>query len=114
MKKLLLAIIAISGAMASTAQDTTAAEKADTIRIGGMVIIKKSGKNNEGKDNTEVVINRTKRKPSNVSTNWWIVDLGFANLNDKTDYASAEAIAFAPGLDKDKLELKTTKSVNVN
>lgn len=115
MKKLLLAIIAFSGAMASQAQDTTAAEKADTIRIGGMVIIKKAGKNDGDKDHRNVVIsNHRKRKPSNLSTNWWIVDLGFANLNDKTNYSSPEAQAFAPGFNKDQLDLKTTKSVNVN
>jgi hypothetical protein len=115
MKKLLLAIIAFSGAMACFSQDSTVSEKADTIRIGGMVIIKKAGKNEGGKDNGNVsIIRANKRKSSNVSTNWWIVDLGFANLNDKTNYSSAEAVAFAPGFDKDKLELKTTKSVNVN
>jgi hypothetical protein len=115
MKKLLLAIIAFSGAMTCFAQDSTVTDKADTIRIGGMVIIKKAGKNEGGKDNSNVSITRaSRRKSSNVSTNWWIVDLGFANLNDKTNYSSAEAMAFAPGFDKDKLELKTTKSVNVN
>jgi len=115
MKKLLLAIIAFSGAMACFAQDSTVSDKADTIRIGGMVIIKKAGKNEGGKDNGNVTITRdSRRKSSNVSTNWWIVDLGFTNLNDKTNYSSAEAMAFAPGFDKDKLELKTTKSVNVN
>jgi hypothetical protein len=101
--------------MTSQAQDTTIAEKADTIRIGGMVIIKKAGKDDGDKDHKSVVIsNRRKKKPSNLSTNWWIVDLGFANLNDKTNYSSPEAQAFAPGFNKDQFDLKTTKSVNVN
>ncbi len=112
MKKLLLAIIAFSGVMSCFAQDSTAGETVDTIKVGGMIIIKKKDK--DGKDKGEVVIsNRKKKKPSNVSTNWGIIDIGFANLHDQTNYASAEAQAFAPGLNKDNLELRT-KSMNVN
>jgi hypothetical protein len=118
MKKVLLAILAISGALCSSAQDSTqtkkADEKVDTIRIGGMVIIKKTDKS--GKTDRNVEINTTSRKKkSNLSTNWWIVDIGFANLNDQTNYASPAAQAFAPGFSgKDDLELRTGKSVNVN
>ena len=61
---------------------------ADTIRIGGMVIIKRGG-GNEGKKQTTVTIGRRKEKHSNISTAHWIVDLGFANYTDKTDYAAA-------------------------
>jgi len=53
-------------------------------------------------------------KPSNLSTNWLIVDLGFTNYNDKTDYASATAQAFAPGGTSDWFKLKNNKSVDVN
>ena len=123
MKRLLLAIIALSGAMTCMSQtDTTVTEKpdtirvetADTIRIGGMIIIKKKGNNEDSKNKREVIIsNRKKRKPSNVSTNWWIVDFGFANLHDQTNYASPAAQAFAPGFTKDQFDLKT-KSINVN
>jgi hypothetical protein len=115
MKRILLAAIAFSLTMTSFAQtDTTGTERADTIRIGGMIIIKKPGK--DGKEDKEVIIsNRRKRRSSNVSTNWFIVDLGFANFNDKTNYGSAEAMAFTDGItDKDQLELRTAKSVNVN
>jgi hypothetical protein len=115
MKKFLLAIVAISGAMASFAQDSTKKERVDTIKIGGIVIIKDRNKGNDDDDkNRNITIsNKNKRKSSNLSTNWWIVDLGFANLHDQTNYASAEAQAFAPGFTKDGLELRT-KSVNVN
>jgi hypothetical protein len=112
MKKLLLAIIALSGALACFSQDSSDRERPDTLRIGGMIIIKKKDKN--GKEDSEVIIsNRNRKKPSNVSTNWGIVDLGFANVNDKTNYSSAAAMAFAPGLNGENLELKT-KSINVN
>ena len=116
MNKLVLAIIALGLSMTSFAQtDSSAAEKADTIKIGGMIIIKKPGK--DGKDNNEVVIsNRSRRRHnSNVSTNWVIVDIGFSNYNDKTSYGSAETQAFAPGFtSKDALKLRNIKSRNVN
>lgn len=53
-------------------------------------------------------------KPSNISTNWLIVDLGFTNYTDKTDYASATAQAFAPGGNSNWFNLKNNKSVDVN
>ena len=115
MKRLVLAMIALSGAMTCLAQDTTGRDKADTIRVGGMIIIK-NGKGDEGdKDRNITISNRHKRKSSNVSTNWWIVDLGFANVNDKTNYATAQSSGFiTSGVGKDQLNLRTGKSVNVN
>jgi hypothetical protein len=115
MKKLLLAIIAFSGVMTCAAQDSTNTEKPDTIRVGGMIIIKKKGKDENGKKQKDVIITEHRRsKPSNISTNWWIIDIGFANLNDKTNYGSAAAQAFAPGSTKDQFDLRTGKSINVN
>lgn len=116
MKKLLLATFATGLLMTAAAQsDSTKKEQADTIKIGGMVIIKKGGKNEDG-DNKNVVINTNRKyRSSNVRTNWWIVDLGFANYNDNTVYGSPAAQAIAPGITgKDALELRTGKSVNVN
>jgi len=117
MKKLLLATIALSGAMFSFAQEDSTktektTEKSDTIHIGGMVIIKEKGNNSH----TDVIIsNEKKRKPANIKTNWAIFDFGFANFNDQTHYASAEAQAFAPGFtSKEAMTLRTGKSVNVN
>jgi len=115
MKTLLLAIFAFGTAMTCSAQDSTSREKVDTIRVGGMIIIKKTDKN--GKKEKDVIMadkRRTNKKPSNISTNWWIVDIGFASLNDKTNYGSAAAQAFAPGATKDRFDLRTGKSINVN
>jgi hypothetical protein len=95
--------------------DSTQQPKADTIRIGGMVIIKRDGKNSDGKRDREIHITSSRRRQnSQISTNWIIVDVGFANVNDRTNYASAEAQAFAPGLTGDNFKLRTGKSVNVN
>lgn len=116
MKRIVLALCATAIAMSSFAQtDTTGKEKADTIKVGGMIIIKKDGDNNKDGDGKKVVISNRRKKNSNVNTNWWIVDLGFSNVDDKTDYAAAVASGFlAPGVNKDNLELRTGKSVNVN
>jgi hypothetical protein len=115
MKNLLLAVIASGIAMTSFAQnDSTQAEKPDTIKVGGIIIIKKPG---EGKDHEVIISNHHHHKNPNsrISTNWVILDLGFANWNDKTNYSSPETQAFAKGFtDKDQLDLKTNKSVNVN
>jgi hypothetical protein len=118
MKKILLAVTAVCFGMATWAQtDSTTkenkTEKADTIKIGGVIIIRKNGKNDTtGK--SVVISNHKKKENSKSSTNWWIVDLGFANYNDNTNYASAAAQSFAPGLTEDNLKLRTGKSVNVN
>src|SRR5215211_7099250 len=110
MKKILLAVIAFGIAMASSAQtDSTVKERADTIKIGGLIIIKKPAQ--DGKENKGIIVsNRKRRNTSNISTNWGILDIGFSNFDDKTDYSSAEAQAFAPGFNKDQLKLLNVKS----
>ena len=100
--------------MTCAAQDSTGAQKPDTIRVGGITIIKRKGMDANGNKQRDVVMSNRNRKKSNLSTNWWIVDIGFANLNDKTNYSSAAAQAFAPGTGKDQFDLRTGKSINVN
>jgi hypothetical protein len=90
-----------------------AQEKTDTIRIGGMVIIRKPGnKDKEGKEYK--MHNRNYSKSSNLRTNWWIIDLGFSNFTDNTDYGSVAAQQYAPGSNNSWLDLRSGKSVNVN
>jgi hypothetical protein len=110
MKQVITLLVGISMCLTGLAQtDSTEHEKNDTIRVGGMIIIKKHGRN---KDNdVEVKTHQRKDKNSRVTTNWIIVDLGFANYTDKTNYPIS---SFAPGLDKDDFKLRTGKSVNVN
>jgi hypothetical protein len=115
MKTFVLAALAMGMAMTSFAQTDTTSAKADTIRVGGMIIIKKKGK--DGNDSREVILsNRRRNKLTNVSTNWWIIDLGFANYKDETTYAAAQQSGFVtPAIGtKDNLKLSTGKSVNVN
>ncbi|MGB8193020.1 MAG: outer membrane beta-barrel protein [Chitinophagaceae bacterium] len=114
MKRIFILLTGICFALSGFAQtDTTAPKQADTIKIGNMIIIKKG----DGKQDNEVQINRRRsyNRQSNVSTNWAIVDLGFANFNDKTDYAAARSQGFvAQNVGEDQFDLRGGKSVNVN
>jgi hypothetical protein len=117
MKRILLAIIASGLFMSTWAQtDSTKTEsepvKGDTIKIGGVIIIRKNKQDTTGK---KIVISNRKKPASKVSTNWVIVDVGFANYNDNSNYAAALAQGFvAPGINEDAMKLRTGKSVNVN
>lgn len=106
---LLAGILMFITGMAQT--DSTKTDS-DTIRVGGMIITKESNKNRDTTSvQIEVEIHNRKKKSSAVSTNWFIVDLGFTNYTDNTSYPVND---FAPGLDKDDFKLRTAKSVNVN
>lgn len=68
-------------------------KNADTIRVGGMVIVKNAPAE---KNSISISLNKTPRKLKNVTTNWWMIDIGFSGVNDLTDYASSAAKAFMP------------------
>jgi hypothetical protein len=100
-------------AQVDTTGKSNPGNKEDTIQIGSMIIVKKG--NPETGDGTEVQVHhRHYYHPSNVSTNWVIIDIGFANFNDRTNYASAETQQFAPGSTSDWFNLRYGKSVDVN
>lgn len=108
MKQVIILLTGIAMSLTALAQNEPSEPESDTIRVGGMIIIKKHRKDRD-KDTTVKTYRR--EKPSRISTNWWIVDLGFANYNDQTAYPVA---GFAPNLDKDDFKLRPGKSVNVN
>jgi hypothetical protein len=120
MKQLITFLAAAIICLSATAQtDSTKTKKSDTIRIGGIIIVK-NGKNKNDKD-VNITMGRkdnNKKKNANVSTNWWIVDLGFANYTDNTNYATAGSYLVSrpgfPAIDKNDFKLRTGKSVNVN
>jgi hypothetical protein len=100
------------------AQDSTKKQAPDTIRVGGMVIIREKGSEpddeNENRKGLRFTTRKHRDKPSNISTNWWILDLGFSNFVENTNYASPEAQALAPGSNEDWFKLRGGKSRNVN
>ncbi len=118
MKRIFTLCILLCTTIAGFAQADTTGKKEtppdDTIRIGGMVIVRKGGKDRKESDKEYKIRKRRTEKPSNISTNWWIFDVGFSNFNDKTNFSSAAAQAYAPGSDKTWFDLRDGKSRNVN
>lgn len=126
MKQSILSLLGLVLCLGLNAQsDTTKPQSADTIKVGNMIIIKKNdGKekkvekddDDDDDDNgSSVEIKKRKEyKKSNVSTNWLILDLGFSNVNDQTNYSSPATQAFFPGGTKDQLDLRNGRSINVN
>ena len=106
MKRIFIVCIVLCTAMTGFAQ-----KERDTIRIGNMTIIRKPGE----KDKEFKMRDRKRSKPSNLRTNWWIIDFGFSNYNDNTNYSSTAAQQYAqPGVNKTWFDLRSGKSVNVN
>lgn len=98
-------------------------ERKDTIRIGNIIIVTNGGRHHESGSNTSISMerNRSHKKLSNVSTNWGIIDLGFANYTDNTNYAAATTsrnLVNAPGsvyaLGAGDFKLRASKSVDIN
>ncbi len=118
MKKIIFLSMALGLAMATFAQtDSTGNRPADTIRVGGIIIVRKSGpKHKTEKEEQEYHIKRRKgEEPSNLSTNWWIFDIGFSNYTDKSNYTNSLLSGFtSPGVGEDQMKLRTGKSRNVN
>jgi hypothetical protein len=113
MKRFLLMCIIACTTIESMAQTDSTATKNDTIRIGGMVIIRRPGEKN--RDGEVRIRNRRNYKPSKVSTNWGIIDLGFSNFTDNTTYGlGTPANAYAPGSNASWFNLRNGKSRNVN
>lgn len=98
----------------------TSLNKVDTIKVGNFIIIKKSRVNNNSRSTTTVTVEKKPYKPTKISTNWWIFDLGFANVDDKTNYGGPDAQNFLRAVGrsgkpvKDDLKLRASKSSNVN
>ncbi len=118
MKKLILLLATAIIYVNSTAQEVPEKkdENKDIIRVGGMIIVKKGKKG--GDVSVKIGHDSGKKKRKNISTNWWIMDLGFANYSDKTNYANAGSYLVNrpgfPAIDKNDFKLKAGKSVNIN
>lgn len=119
MKRIFTMCAALCTLMTGFGQVDTTAKKQepDTIKVGGMVIIREKGEDYESRDKERSFrINPRKvGKKSLVSTNWLIMDLGFSNYTDKTDYAALHNSGLVDNnIGKDEMQLRTWKSRNVN
>ena len=102
--------------------DTLVAITDDTVKVGRLKIINKSeGSSGYGQKNweslldgdfkkTKISIERDPKKLKPISTNWWVFDLGFANLVDNTIQNST--VSTLPK--STDLKLNNVKSSNVN
>lgn len=120
MKKLITLLALAIFCLQVSAQEGTKQNKEgkDTIRIGGMVIVKEGKNKKDGNVEINLGGNKSHRKNKKVSTNWWILDLGFSNYSDQTNYANTGTYLVNrpgyPALDKKDFSLRAGKSVNVN
>lgn len=86
----------------------------DTTYMGNLIIIKKANGRYESHERG-IPNHHSGQARKNSSTNWLIVDLGFANYTDHTDYGAAAAAGVVqPGLSGDQFKLRTGKSLDVN
>ena len=115
MKRMFMILTGISMAFTSLAQDdSTRTERVDTIRIGSMIIIKKNDPNHHDDDH-DWKWKRKEYKPQNLTTNWWIVDIGISQMYDQTNYPQSIANGYlAAGANEDWFNQRNLKSTNVN
>ena len=117
----LLCAIAFTGfAQTGTPKDTVYNKKNnDTIRIGSIIIIRKNKTAKGDTSSAHGLEITTVKKNSRVSTNFGIIDLGFANwdvnsINNSGNYLVNRPNTLVPDLGKSDFKLKGGKSINVN
>jgi hypothetical protein len=119
MKKSILILAIVCTALSGFAQtdSTWQNDNNDTVRIGGMIILKKGNPDDDKKRVTVTVGDHKRPDHSNISTSSFVFDIGFANWTDKTNYANAIAsndLVGTPELGANDFKLRTGKSVNIN
>ena len=141
MKRVIYSAVFLLLASTGFAQtDTSRSNEPDTIKVGNFIIVKKNKSRSNSTSSTadstpvkkysiDITIGDESKMSStsytsswrkkNVSTNWLIFDLGFANWRDKTVYGSPEANAYlnaqgGPDFTSGDLDLRNAKSSNVN
>jgi hypothetical protein len=111
-------------------KDTLVSINDDTIKVGRINIINKSeGNPSYGQKNwesllegdfkkTKISIEKSPKKLKKISTNWWILDLGYANYVDHTQPIYYTAIPYNSMMPRyvtnTDLKLNNAKSSNVN
>lgn len=121
MKRIFTLALALCALTTLSAQvDTVKTTKVDTINVGGMIIIKDPNeKVEDSRSEREISIpGRRSSKTSNISTNWWVLDFGWNNIHDETNYTDAAGSGYLQPNGRafidDDFTLKSGKSVNVN
>ena len=116
-------ICALASQAQSTTDSTRVSEGGDTLRVGNIIIVRNRNRQRiqvgDGNRTYAYSSNWRRRKRSpNITTNWIIVDLGFSNFNDKTNYSAPnDYLANRPGvapMGSGDFRLSAGKSMNVN
>lgn len=143
MKRTIMALAAMLLAAGTFAQnsdstsnrvaDTTGGKSPDTLRVGNFIIVRQSkerGPNDtygNGRERRKIILTSPHAydtdtnfyaRHNTFTTNWLVFDLGFANIDDRTNYAEANNSSYLQGgtvhpYTKSDLKLRT-KSSNVN
>lgn len=121
---LALGAICSLSSQAQTATDSTRfSDGGDTLRVGNIIIVRNRNRQrqqiSDGGGTFQYSSNwRRRKRSSNITTNWFILDLGFSNFSDKTNYAAPnDYLANRPGtapMGSGDFRLSAGKSVNVN
>ena len=131
MKRLVILTAGILLSVTLFAQTDSTSNNSDTVKVGNFIIIKKNKDGSSSSDdkkiwkdwdrNFDIKIERRNRSKRNISTNWWIMDLGFTNFRDQTNYTAAQAGGYfktlntaAGPVNENSFKLNTAKSSNVN
>ena len=98
-----------SVASPAMAPDTTPIPH-DTVRVGNMIIVR------NGREHSEPhLFKKDNFNSENVNTNWFVVDLGFNQVNDRTNYGQSITEGYLPaGANGDWFSQKNFKSTNAN
>lgn len=102
MKHILLSFVLWSTTIAAFSQSDTSAprktedRREDTIRVGGIIIIKEKndGQHPKKTSNTQGYHWSGRSGNGKFSTSWFIFDVGYSGYNDRTDYGTQEAQDF--------------------
>jgi hypothetical protein len=118
MKTFLLAAASLTASL-SYGQTDTATNVTDTLRVGSMTIIRKKGNDRDSAWRHFSQWDRKYHKRRSTETSYLILDLGFSNFSDQTNYGSAETQAYAratrtgeKGFAENDFNLRNGKSVN--
>ncbi|MEX1203475.1 MAG: hypothetical protein WEA59_09540 [Ferruginibacter sp.] len=125
MKKgtLLMAIVLVALISSAQTDSTVKKSSADTIQIGNILIIKKAKTDvaiqSDNNNVTDVQWSTDhSKKNSKITTNWMVLDLGFSNYDDQTNYGNTgNYLVNRPGsqaFSRGDFKLRADKSVNVN
>ncbi len=113
MIRLLLSLFCIGIAASLPAQEKP---KPDTIEMGGITIIRDNEPHTDYGEPKKGFLKKlsSRTNPKSIKTQWAVIDLGFSNYVDNTDYGSIDAQAYAPGSNEEWTSLRPYKSRNVN